>query len=116
MHTLTGKEVYLMAVVTSDVQSNIVKAFERSAQNIISQHSQGGSREKLKLLRRALGLTQKDFASKFGLPYATVRNWEQENRGEPNETAALLIDLIIEDPVAVEDLVQRVKARRERPV
>jgi putative transcriptional regulator len=93
----------------SDAQAKLITAFERSTRNVINRHSKGGSREKLKVLRRALGLTQKDFAERFGLPYATVRNWEQETRGEPSETAALLIDLIIEDPDVVQALVAKVK-------
>lgn len=102
-----------MVSKSSDVQTKMIRAFERSTQNIIRRHSKGGSRDKLKLLRRALGLSQKDFAEKFGLPYATVRNWEQETRGEPSETAALLIDLIVEDPEAMESLITKVKESRE---
>ncbi|MGR6465786.1 helix-turn-helix domain-containing protein [Rhizobium sp. PAMB 3182] len=97
----------------SDAQNRVIAAFEQSAQNIISRHSNGGNREKLKLLREKLEMTQKEFAENFGIPYATVRNWEQPDRGQPNVAASLLIDLITEDPATMRGLITKVKEKQE---
>ncbi|MER8882450.1 helix-turn-helix domain-containing protein [Mesorhizobium sp. M0590] len=103
-----------MNVVSSGVHDKIVAAFEQSTRDIVRRHWKGGSREKLKLIRRALNLTQQEFADVFGLPYASVRNWEQPEK-EPTGAAALLIDMIVEDPKVVSDLVARVKRRNSEP-
>lgn len=100
-----------MGGLSSDVHGKIVSAFEQNVRDVLERHRKGGSREKLKLVRRALNLTQEEFANAYGIPYPTVRNWEQGGRGEPTGAAALLIDMIVEDPVAVSDLVAKVKAR-----
>ncbi len=41
---------------------------------------------RVKSLRRALQLTQEEFASRFRIPLETVRDWEQE-RSEPDQIA-----------------------------
>ena len=97
---------------SSDTQDKLIHAFEQSAQNIIERHSKGGNREKLKRIREKLAMTQKEFADSFGIPYATVRNWEQPDRGQPNVTASLLIDLIAEDPPAVQGLIAKIRERQ----
>lgn len=102
-----------MALKSSDARTTMIDGFERSTQNMIRRHSKGGRREKLKILRAALGLSQEEFAKRFGLPYATVRNWEQETRGDPSGAAAVLIDLMLEDPETISSLVDRVKRANE---
>jgi putative transcriptional regulator len=99
-------------LIPSDVHDKLVNAFEESTRDVVMRHWNGGNREKLKLLRRALGMTQREFADAFGLPYPTVRNWEQPDRGEPSEMSSLFIDMIIEDPNAMKGLVDKVKKRR----
>src|SRR6202049_2685129 len=39
-----------------------------------------------KLIRRALGLTQEEFAARFQIPLGTLRDWEQ-GRAERDQTA-----------------------------
>jgi len=94
------------------MHNKLISAFEQSTQNIVLRHWRGGNREKLKILRLALGMTQKEFATVFGLPYASVRNWEQKGGREPSGTAAMFIDLIIESPEVVGKLVEKVNTRR----
>jgi putative transcriptional regulator len=55
-------------------------------------------------LRRALGLTQEEFASRFQIPLGTLRDWEQ-GRAEPDQTARAYLRAIAGDPVAVEHAV-----------
>lgn len=51
-------------------------------------------------IRRALKLSQNEFAARFGLPPATVRDWEQ-NRRKPEGPARVLLQVIKEEPEAV---------------
>ncbi|MBC7634432.1 MAG: helix-turn-helix domain-containing protein [Acetobacteraceae bacterium] len=54
-----------------------------------------------KTLRRALGLTQDEFATKFHIPIGTLRDWEQ-GRSEPDQTARAYLTAIAGDAPAVE--------------
>ncbi len=52
--------------------------------------------------RRKLGLSQAEFARKFGFSAASVRNWEQGRR-RPEGPARVLLAVIDRHPEAVED-------------
>jgi putative transcriptional regulator len=54
-----------------------------------------------KTLRRALGLTQEEFAARFGIPLGTLRDWEQ-GRTEPDQPARAYLKVIAYDPSAVQ--------------
>lgn len=58
----------------------------------------------LKTIRNRLGLTQEEFAVRFGLPLANVRNWEQ-NRVTPDDAARTLLAVIAHHPGVVEETV-----------
>ena len=60
-------------------------------------------------VRDALGLSQKDFAARFGFSLASVRNWEQGVR-EPEGPARLLLALIQQNPMFVERELQKLTA------
>jgi len=51
-------------------------------------------------IRRQLKLSQGDFAARFGLSVATVREWEQ-NRRTPEGAARVLLTVIEKEPEAV---------------
>jgi putative transcriptional regulator len=53
-----------------------------------------------KALRRALGLTQEEFARRFHIPLGTLRDWEQR-RTEPDQPARAYLKVIAVDPEAV---------------
>ena len=53
-----------------------------------------------KALRRALGLTQEDFAARYQIPLGTLRDWEQ-GRAEPDQPARAYLRAIAGDPEAV---------------
>lgn len=57
----------------------------------------------VKALRSRLGISQEDFAGRYGLDVATVRNWEQ-GRTKPEGPAAALLQLIDRDPDKVSEL------------
>ena len=58
-----------------------------------------------KTLRRALGLTQEEFAARFQIPLGTLRDWEQ-GRAEPDQTARAYLRAIAGDPTAVHRALQ----------
>jgi putative transcriptional regulator len=53
-----------------------------------------------KLIRRALGLTQEEFAARFQIPLGTLRDWEQ-GAAEPDQAARAYLRVIAGDPEAV---------------
>ena len=53
-------------------------------------------------LRGRMGLSQSQFAAKFGLPPGTLRNWEQ-GRSIPDAPTRVLLAAIAKHPQAVED-------------
>jgi putative transcriptional regulator len=55
---------------------------------------------RLRIIRRALGLTQEAFSARFQIPLGTLRDWEQR-RAEPDQTARAYLKAIAGDPDAV---------------
>jgi putative transcriptional regulator len=53
-----------------------------------------------KLIRRALGITQEEFAAHFQIPLGTLRDWEQGAK-EPDQAARAYLTVIAQDPEAV---------------
>jgi len=53
-----------------------------------------------KSLRRALGLTQEEFAARYRIPLGTLRDWEQ-GRCEPDQPARAYLAVIARDPEGV---------------
>lgn len=54
-------------------------------------------------IRRRMGLSQSQFAAKFGFPLATLQNWEQ-GRARPDAPTRVLLAVIAHHPEAVEDV------------
>lgn len=57
-------------------------------------------------LRRRLGISQVQFASRYRIPLSTVRQWEQGVR-EPDAATKLLLAVIAEDPALVARVANR---------
>lgn len=55
---------------------------------------------RVKTLRRALGMTQEEFAARYHIALGTLRDWEQ-GRAEPDQTARAYLKAIAGDPAAV---------------
>ena len=51
-------------------------------------------------MRRALGLTQDEFAARFRIPLGTLRDWEQ-GKSEPDQAARAYLTVIARIPKAV---------------
>jgi len=56
---------------------------------------------RVKTLRRALALTQEEFAVRYQIPLGTLRDWEQ-GRSEPDQPAKAYLTVIARDPEGVE--------------
>ena len=63
-----------------------------------------------KIIRRALGLSQEDFAARYHIPIGTLRDWEQ-GRVEPDQAARADLTVIARNPEAV----RKVLFPRSRP-
>jgi len=50
-----------------------------------------------KIIRRALELTQEEFAARYHIPLGTLRDWEQ-GRTAPDQPAQAYLTLIARDP------------------
>jgi putative transcriptional regulator len=63
-----------------------------------------------RIIRRALGLSQEDFAARYRIPIGTLRDWEQ-GRVEPDHAARAYLAVIAHDPEGV----RKVLSSRPRP-
>lgn len=93
---------------TRSVGSEIVEALQNAVAYAKGDHSKGRAHRVLvppridvKQVRRKLGLSQSDFAEKFGISAATLRNWEQGRR-QPDGPARVLLTIIDREPAAVQ--------------
>jgi putative transcriptional regulator len=58
---------------------------------------------RVKTLRRALGLTQEEFAGRYHIPLGTLRDWEQ-GRSQPDQAARAFLAVIARAPKEVAEL------------
>jgi putative transcriptional regulator len=59
-----------------------------------------------KIIRRALELTQEEFAARYHIPLGTLRDWEQ-GRAEPDQPTRAYLTLIARDPDHVNRILNR---------
>lgn len=64
----------------------------------------------IKRIRRALGISQEDFAKQFAIPLGTLRDWEQGRR-EPDQAAQAYLMVIQVNPEVVRKALS-ISARR----
>ena len=87
------------------------KAFDsiRQGLNEALQHARGDERAArvcrpepvdVAALRHRLGMTQEQFAARFGVSVATLRHWERGDR-RPQGPALVLLNVIEREPQAV---------------
>ena len=56
----------------------------------------------VRIIRRALGLSQEEFAARYHIPIGTLRDWEQ-GRVEPDKAARAYLKVIAREPDTVRD-------------
>jgi putative transcriptional regulator len=74
----------------------------------ITEERLGGMKRvpRTKTIRRALHLSQQEFASRYQIPLGTLRDWEQ-GRCEPDQTARAYLTVIVWDPERTAKALQR---------
>jgi putative transcriptional regulator len=86
---MTEEEVHTAALADPDAQPLTESDFARMKQV-----------PRIKILRRALNLTQEEFAARYHIPLGTLRDWEQ-GRCEPDQPARAYLTVIARDPEGV---------------
>jgi len=104
----TDKEIAAQIAADADTAPAFTDRELRRAKRAVPA---GGSR-KVKSLRRRLGLSQQQFADRFGFSVETIRNYEQGHR-TPAGPARVLLQVIESEPDAVTRALSR-KSRNPR--
>ena len=58
-----------------------------------------------KIIRRALGMTQEEFATRYRIPLGTLRDWEQ-GRAVPDQPARAYLTVIARSPHEVQQALE----------
>jgi putative transcriptional regulator len=58
-----------------------------------------------KIIRRALGMTQEEFAARYRIPLGTLRDWEQ-GRAVPDQPARAYLTVIARSPHEVQQALE----------
>jgi putative transcriptional regulator len=59
-----------------------------------------------KVIRRALGLTQEEFSTRYRIPLGTLRDWEQ-GRAKPDQPTRAYLVVIARNPAGVHQALQQ---------
>ena len=86
---MTDDEVMTAALSDPDAQPSTPEQLARMRRISFARH-----------VRFKLGLSQEDFARRFGIPIGTLRDWEQ-HRTEPDTAAMSYLKVIKANPKAV---------------
>ena len=95
--TTSGKTPNPPRPMTADAIERAARA-DRDAQPLTETDLKRMKRTpQAKIIRRALDLTQEEFAARYHIPLGTLRDWEQ-GRTEPDQPARAYLTLIARDP------------------
>jgi putative transcriptional regulator len=93
-------EVPLRPMTEAEIAS--AAAADRDARPMTDAEWQAARKvSRAKTVRRALGLTQEEFAERFQIPIGTLRDWEQ-GRVAPDQAAQAYLRAIAGDAAAVQ--------------
>src|SRR5271155_1957314 len=100
--TMKTKHDWSRADARTDEQIHSAALADPDAQPLTQERLEGMRQTpRLKIIRRALGLTQEEFAARYQIPLGTLRDWEQGSK-EPDQAARAYLRAIAGDPVAVQ--------------
>lgn len=88
---MTAEERHAAALSDSDAQPLAPEDFKRMKRT-----------PQAKIIRRALGMSQEEFATRFHIPIGTLRDWEQ-GRKDPDAAARAYLMVIGRNPKAVSE-------------
>lgn len=94
MRPMTEEEIHAAALSDPDARP-MTEAELRNAKRV----------PRVKTMRRALRLTQEEFAARYHIPLGTLRDWEQ-GRSEPDQTAKAYLKAIAVNPEAIYQALQ----------
>ena len=101
MQPLTEKTDWKRLRAMTDEEVTAAAAADPDARPMTPEQLQKAKRiPQIKTLRRALGLTQEEFATRYHIPVGTLRDWEQ-GRSEPDQPARAYLTVIARDPEGV---------------
>ena len=86
---MTDEEIHAAALADPDAQPLTDERLARMKRT-----------PQVKVIRRALDLSQEEFAERFRIPLGTLRDWEQ-GRKEPDAAARAYLIVIARNPTAV---------------
>jgi putative transcriptional regulator len=97
-----SSEQYDWGAADAMTDEEVVRAAraDPDAQPLSDAQLQRMKRPNPKVVRRALGLSQEEFAERFKIPVDTLRDWEQ-GRVEPDQAARAYLMVIARIPDAV---------------
>lgn len=101
-----------MAKTRSTVDASIIKGLEQAIAWTRGENENArvtlvpAPEVDVREVRTQMGLSQARFATKFGLPPATLRSWEQ-GRARPDAPTRVLLAVIARRPEAVEDVLRK---------
>jgi len=95
--TTSGKTANRLREMTAEAIEQAARA-DRDAQSLSETDLKRMKRvPQVKVIRRALDLTQEEFAARYHIPLGTLRDWEQ-GRAEPDQPTRAYLTLIARDP------------------
>ncbi len=95
--TTSGRTASSPRPMTSEATERAARA-DRDAQPLSETDlSRMRRTPQAKIIRRALNLTQEEFAARYRIPLGTLRDWEQ-GRAEPDQPTCAYLTLIARDP------------------
>ncbi len=89
LNAMTDEEVHAAALADPDAQPLTDERLDKMVRV-----------PRTKTLRRALGLSQEEFAARYHIPVGTLRDWEQ-GRFEPDAAARAYLAVIAREPEIV---------------
>jgi putative transcriptional regulator len=96
-----GKHDWRRFDAMSDAQRSKAAARDPDARPLTPEDFKRMKRTpQVRIIRRALGLTQEEFAYRFRIPLGTLRDWEQ-GAATPDQSARAYLTVIARDPDAV---------------
>ena len=104
--TISGKTANRLRPITTEAIEREARA-DRDAQPLTDADLKRMKRTpQAKVIRRALELTQEEFAARYHIPLGTLRDWEQ-GRAEPDQPTRAYLTLIARDPKRVDQTLNR---------
>ena len=98
-----GETLAVTIPLIGDVEAFVA---EMTATGIQAEHRRAPDSADVKSIRKALKLTQEEFAARYCFDVATVRNWEQ-GRNKPDGATLTVLKMIETNPKAVEKVLVR---------